>query len=50
MTASSSGKGEAPRAARMAAVQRLVVKVGTTTLAGDGNKLARPVIRRLVDK
>lgn len=33
----------------MAAVRRLVVKVGTTTLAGDGNKLARPVMRRLVE-
>lgn len=37
------------RRERMAAVRRLVVKVGTTTVAGAGNKLARPVIRRLVE-
>lgn len=37
------------RQERMAAVRRVVVKVGTSTLTGRSNKLARPVFRRLVE-
>ena len=36
------------RRERMAAVKRLVVKLGTTTVTGDDNQLAHPVLRRLV--
>lgn len=37
------------RRERMTAVRRLVVKLGTSTVAGAGNRLARPVMRRLVE-
>ncbi|MFH1571921.1 MAG: glutamate 5-kinase [Gemmatimonadota bacterium] len=48
MNAESTTAGATDRCQRMAAVRRLVVKVGTTTVAGAGTQLARPVIRRLV--
>ena len=36
------------RRGRMTAVRRVVVKLGTTTVTGDDNQLAMPVLRRLV--
>ena len=41
-------KRAAPRADRMARVQRIVVKIGSSSVAGDGTPLHMATIRRLV--
>ena len=37
-----------PRSRRMSRVRRVVVKIGSTSVAGEGNQLHRPTVRRLV--
>lgn len=37
-----------PRAQRMSRVRRVVVKIGSTSVAGEANQLHRPTVRRLV--
>ena len=44
-----SGAAEAgPRARRMSRVRRVVVKIGSTSVSGEGHQLHRPTVRRLV--
>ena len=44
-----SGAPEAgPRARRMSRVRRVVVKIGSTSVSGEGHQLHRPTVRRLV--
>lgn len=37
-----------PRARRMSRVRRVVVKIGSTSVSGEGHQLHRPTVRRLV--
>lgn len=39
---------DTPRAARLAGLRRVVVKIGSSSLAGEGDPLHRPTVRRLV--